>query len=74
MFNVVMDYLPENEEVAVVTQTTARLPVILFSSLISPAQLHKGQSVGADAQITKPEFGGLTVQVREIIQARRQGA
>src|SRR5262249_30705080 len=26
MFNVVIDYLPENEEVAVVTQTTARAP------------------------------------------------
>ena len=26
MFNVVIDYLPENDEVAVVTQTTARLP------------------------------------------------
>jgi len=35
--------------------------------------LHKGQSVGADAQITKPEFGGLTVQVREIIEKRRAG-
>lgn len=47
------------------------LPVVLFSSLISPALMHKGQSVGADAQITKPEFGGLTAQVAEIIRARR---
>jgi two-component system chemotaxis response regulator CheV len=52
------------------------LPVILFSSLISKGLLHKGQSVGADAQITKPEFGGLTHQVRDMILARRaeQGA
>jgi two-component system, chemotaxis family, chemotaxis protein CheV len=49
------------------------LPVVLFSSLISPNLLHKGQSVGADAQITKPAFGGLTNQVREIIMARRAG-
>jgi two-component system chemotaxis response regulator CheV len=49
----------------------SRLPVVLFSSLISPALLHKGESVGADAQITKPEFGGLTVQVREIIEKKR---
>jgi two-component system, chemotaxis family, chemotaxis protein CheV len=49
----------------------SQLPVVLFSSLISPSLLHKGQSVGADAQITKPEFGGLTVQVREIIEKRR---
>lgn len=51
----------------------SRLPVVLFSSLISPTLLHKGESVGADAQITKPEFGGLTVQVREIIEKRRAG-
>ncbi len=49
------------------------LPVILFSSLISPTILHKGQSVGADAQITKPEFGGLTSQVADIIRQRRGG-
>src|SRR5262249_23554325 len=29
MFNVVMDYLPEDEEVAVVTQTTARQPLAI---------------------------------------------
>jgi len=29
MFNVVMDYLPENEEVAVVTQTTSELPALI---------------------------------------------
>jgi len=51
----------------------SRLPVVLFSSLISPSLLHKGVSVGADAQITKPEFGGLTTQVREIIEKRRAG-
>jgi len=50
------------------------LPVVLFSSLISPGLLHKGESVGADAQITKPEFGGLTTQVRDIILARRAGS
>lgn len=50
------------------------LPVILFSSLISKGLLHKGQSVGADAQITKPEFGGLTHQVRDMILERRGAA
>jgi len=49
------------------------LPVVLFSSLISPNLLHKGESVGADAQITKPEFGGLTIRVREMILERRAG-
>ncbi len=49
----------------------AVLPVVLFSSLISPNLLHKGESVGADAQITKPEFGGLTNTVRTMILERR---
>jgi two-component system chemotaxis response regulator CheV len=35
------------------------LPVILFSSLITEKIRHKGQSVGADDQISKPEFNTL---------------
>lgn len=35
------------------------LPVVLFSSLISDDLKHKGESVGADAQISKPEFESL---------------
>jgi two-component system chemotaxis response regulator CheV len=33
-----------------------RLPVILFSSLITDRLRHKGLSVGADDQIAKPEI------------------
>ncbi|MBU3182023.1 chemotaxis protein [Clostridium psychrophilum] len=36
-----------------------RLPVILFSSLITNDLKHKGESVGADAQLSKPEIGEL---------------
>jgi two-component system chemotaxis response regulator CheV len=35
------------------------LPVILFSSLINEQMRLKGQQLGADAQITKPEIGDL---------------
>ena len=35
------------------------LPVILFSSLITNDLKHKGESVGADAQLSKPEIGEL---------------
>lgn len=35
------------------------IPVILFSSLINESLKHKGESVGADAQITKPEIDKL---------------
>ncbi|MGE5370849.1 MAG: chemotaxis protein CheV [Solirubrobacterales bacterium] len=33
-----------------------KLPVIIFSSLITEDLLHKGQSVGADDQISKPQY------------------
>ncbi|KDR94548.1 two-component system, chemotaxis family, response regulator CheV [Peptoclostridium litorale DSM 5388] len=35
------------------------LPVIIFSSLITGDLRHKGQAVGADAQMSKPEIGQL---------------
>ncbi len=43
------------------------LPVILFSSLINDRLLHKGRSVGADEQITKPETANLTERARHLI-------
>ncbi len=36
-----------------------KLPVIIFSSLITGDLRHKGESVGADAQLSKPEVGNL---------------
>ncbi|WP_125152290.1 chemotaxis protein [Clostridium rectalis] len=36
-----------------------RLPVIIFSSLITESLRHKGQAVGANAQLSKPEVGDL---------------
>jgi len=35
------------------------IPLILFSSLISDDMRHKGQLLGADEQITKPEIDKL---------------
>jgi len=43
------------------------LPVALFSSLISKSVLHKGKAVMADAQVTKPEFNGLTEKVIDLV-------
>lgn len=47
------------------------LPVILFSSLIHEKQLHKGHSVGADEQITKPETVNLAKSAVELISRYR---
>jgi two-component system chemotaxis response regulator CheV len=35
------------------------LPVIIFSSIITDANRHKGESLGAVAQLTKPEIAKL---------------
>lgn len=43
------------------------LPVILFSSLINDEIRRKGESVGADAQITKPEIANLVTLIDKLI-------
>ncbi|MDA8223448.1 chemotaxis protein [Desulfosporosinus sp.] len=43
-----------------------QIPVILFSSIASEGLAHKGLSVGADAQITKPEIDKLVELVINI--------
>lgn len=47
-----------------------QLPVLLFSSLITDKLRHKGDSVGADGQISKPEVGTLARKAAELIRAR----
>jgi len=47
------------------------LPVMLFSSLISEALRHKGEQVGADDQIAKPDVVSLTERVRMLLTARQ---
>lgn len=54
------------------TPALAKLPVVLFSSLITDALRHKGEAVGADDQVSKPDLPGLTQHVRTLI-ARKLG-
>lgn len=44
-----------------------RIPVYLFSSLINEQMRRKGESVGADAQFSKPEIGKLITHINEYI-------
>lgn len=44
------------------------LPIIVFSSLINEEMKRKGESLGADAQITKPEIGQLVGYIDELVQ------
>ncbi|MDT8715174.1 chemotaxis protein CheV [Clostridium sp. 19966] len=46
------------------------LPVIIFSSLITDDLKHKGESVGADAQLSKPEIGELIDVVDKLIESK----
>ena len=43
------------------------IPVIIFSSLINDDIRRKGESVGADAQLTKPEIGKLVDAIDELV-------
>jgi two-component system chemotaxis response regulator CheV len=42
--------------------------VIIFSSLINEEIRIKGESLGADAQLTKPEIGKLVDAIDELIE------
>ena len=48
-------------------ETLKNIPVIIFSSLINDEIRRKGESLGADAQITKPEIGKLINVVDELV-------
>ncbi|OKL37279.1 chemotaxis protein [Domibacillus mangrovi] len=43
-----------------------KLPVIIFSSLITDELRHKGKGVGADAQVSKPEIARLVEYIDEL--------
>ena len=47
--------------------TLKAIPVVIFSSLINDEIRRKGESLGADAQLTKPEIGNLVDTIDELI-------
>jgi two-component system chemotaxis response regulator CheV len=48
-----------------------KLPVIIFSSLITGDLMHKGESVGADAQMSKPEIENLVKLIDKLLNIRK---
>ncbi len=44
------------------------LPVVIFSSLINEEMRRKGESLGADAQLSKPEIGNLVMEVDALVK------
>ena len=44
-----------------------RIPLIIFSSLVNDEMRRKGEALGADAQLTKPEIGSLVETIDGLI-------
>lgn len=49
-----------------------KIPVILFSSMITDKILHKGKAVGADGQISKPDIPKLSQLALEFIEKAKK--
>ena len=47
--------------------TTKDIPVIIFSSLINEEMRKKGEALGADAQMSKPEIGNLVHEIDYLV-------
>ena len=47
--------------------TTKDIPVIIFSSLVNPEMRRKGEELGADAQLSKPEIGNLVKVIDQLL-------
>lgn len=47
---------------------TKNIPVIIFSSLVNDDMKKKGESLGADAQLSKPEIGNLVKVIDELVR------
>lgn len=48
------------------------IPLIIFSSLINNEMYTKGEALGADAQITKPEIGKLVELIDKLIEGKNK--
>ena len=46
---------------------TKNIPVVIFSSLVNEEMKRKGEALGADAQLSKPEIGNLVRIIDELV-------
>lgn len=49
---------------------TADIPIIIFSSLVNDEMKRKGESLGANAQLSKPEIGNLVRVVDSLVEEK----
>ncbi len=50
---------------------TKNIPIVIFSSLVNDDMKRKGEALGANAQLSKPEIGNLVRVVDELVLANR---
>ena len=49
------------------TDSTKDIPVVIFSSLVNDEMRRKGEQLGADAQLSKPEIGNLVKIIDDLV-------
>lgn len=54
-------------------EATAHIPIIIFSSLVNEEMKKKGDALGADAQLSKPEIGNLVRIVDQLVEDNHLG-
>ena len=50
---------------------TKHIPVVIFSSLVNEEMRRKGEALGADRQMSKPEIGQLVSTIDELVNSNR---
>ena len=48
-------------------EATADIPIVIFSSLVNDEMKKKGEALGADAQLSKPEIGNLVKIIDQLV-------
>ena len=51
-------------------ENTKDIPVVIFSSLVNEEMRIKGEQLGADAQLSKPEIGNLVHEIDRLLAAK----
>ena len=51
---------------------TQGIPVVIFSSLVNEEMRKKGEALGADAQLSKPEISNLVRMVDNLLEINQQ--
>lgn len=49
-------------------EATANIPIVIFSSLVNDEMKKKGESLGANAQLSKPEIGNLVRIIDDLVK------